>query len=164
MAPTISDGEKVARSKRYVSYIEDLMETTEAAGYELEMRKAKTAPGGIAYDDVRVTTTPTGDRLERAILNLIEFRESLARDHLMGLEQIDDFFDRIRKLKTEGGIIVRMHYFRGVDDDGIEHYGLDGPDYAELGDALGYSKTTVYRRRDDGYIELYENGLPKGFE
>ncbi len=140
------------------------MRTTEAAGYELEVLKAKAAPGGIAYDNVRVTTSPTGDRLERAVLNLIEYRESLARDHQMGLEQIDDFFDRLRGLKTEGGIIVRLHYLEGIGDDGVERYGLDGPEYSEIAEPLGYSRTTAFRKRDAGYVELYDNGLPHGFE
>ena len=147
------DAYKVMCVKNYVRHIEGLMKATRAAAMELDALEGKVQPGGIAYDAIRVTTSPTGDRFERAVLDLVEYREQLEREQQSGLAQIDAFFNRLAGLKSEGGVIVRLHYRNWPDC----------PSYPSIGEPLGYSRTTSFRKRDAGYIELYDNGIPQEF-
>jgi len=151
---------KVDCTKRYIAHIESLMRSTKAAAFELEQLKARCEPGAIAYDNIAVQTSTTGDSLERAVLDLVEFRDQLEREQQLGLAQINAFAERLSKLKSEGGVIVRLHY---RDKTNPEQITLNGASYPEIGVPLGYSRRTAFRKRDEGYRELYDNGIPDEF-
>lgn len=119
----------------------DLAEKAAQRGYE------SLEPSGIAYDRVNVTTTPTGDKLERGVIRLIEEKEDADAFVTAVAPAVEDAKSIIRTLDDpEERYVLFARYFHGTIP----------VDFRQLASELGYEVRTVYRRHDSALEHLYD--------
>lgn len=143
----------IAKQKRDCSrrYLDDIRKTRlrlELSALASERGYESLEPHGIAYDSVRVKTSPTGDALERGVIRLIEDKEEADSAMSALAPAIEDAKSIIRKLDdAEERYVLFARYF----------HGRTPVDFRQIADELGYEVRTVYRRHDSALEHLYDS-------
>lgn len=143
---------KVELARNYIAHIEAVKEDVATLQESIEMAYAAAGISGIDYSKVNVTTSPSDDQIPNAVLKIIEAKQAEAESLAFEQAEIDAFESRIAVLKTRGGLILQCLYAFNMTD--IQIYRQYKP----------MPKTSYFRLKDKGLLELYNNGLPEAFK
>lgn len=134
-------------ARRYLSDIRKMRIRLELSALASENGYGDLMPSGIAYDDVRVKTSPTGDRLERGVIKLMERREDATSFADAVAPAIEDAKRLVRELDDmEERYVLFARYF----------HGRTPVEFRQIADELGYEVRTVYRKHDAALEHMYD--------
>lgn len=145
---------KVELARDYISHIEAVKESVSVFQESIEMAYAAAGLGAVDYSKVNVMTSPSADQIPNAVMKIIEAKEKQAASFEFEQREIEAFESRIAALRTRGGLILQCLY-------GLDVAMTDVQIYAGI---MPMAKTTYFRLKDRGLLELYDNGLPEAFK
>ena len=138
-------------ARRYIAHIDEVKK--QVADLEDGIERIQAAAEGVRgldYSRDKVSTSSSGDSMEKAVIRLIEAKESNLASLEFEKREIEEFNARIAALRTRGGLILQFLYGLAIPINDAQIYCSYMP----------MPKTTYFRRKDDGLVELYDNGLP----
>lgn len=145
---------KVELAKAYIAHVDEIKEQVRLLKERREMLENIGGLRGIDYAKDKVKTSPNDDAVPNAVVKLMEAQEAEQASMEFEQREIDEFEDRIVKLTGRGGLILQCLYLMGVELTDVQIYRQYMP----------MPKSTYFRRKDEGLLELYNNGLPEAYK
>ena len=142
---------KAELAKEYIAYIDAVKNKIAVAEERLEMLEAATGLGAIDYSKDLISTSVSPDAIPNAVIRMIEANDKQQEDIGYKKVEVDAFDKRIAALESKGGLILQFIYGLGIKDKDIYHMYMPMP------------RSTYFRTKTEGLVELYDKGLPEKF-
>lgn len=137
------------QSKMYLQYIRSLIHSVKQLKGEIEEVEAlASGVTGIDYSQVRVSSSPSGDRMERLVMRLDALRDEYAAELDGYLAEQREAHACIGRLEQPYAMLLTLRYVQGLP-------------WADVAEAIGY--TDAYARtnlHEAALCDLYPH-LPR---
>ena len=138
----ITNEEKLQCASQYVSYIRSL--ACRKASREQEIESLRNTLGStLSTLGIRISKSPSPDAIPNTVIRLdaiIATYEMELAEYVQGLEQFIQAIDQLEPLHAQ---VLTLHY-------------VDGLEYLEVAERIGYNISHVYRLRAAALIALYD--------
>jgi hypothetical protein len=137
---------KISCVKDYLDHIDELDDAKSDAEMRIAVIRDMAQPGGVRYDAINVSTSPSDDAIPNAVAAL----EDVADLEYL-IEQIDKEKDEFcemlkREIKSFGGTSLLMHYELGAR-------------YSDIAASAGIDRSTELNMRRRAMLDIYDKGF-----
>jgi len=141
------DNLKRQYARDYLSHIKSQYDKYQRLQHSLAAVEYLGQPGGIRYDKPQVQTSPSPDAIPNAVIRQEEDFDLLSTLLNEVRPEIRDFEERMASLTTEGVVYLWLYYVKDLT-------------WTEIAKTMNKDPKTIYNKRAETEIELYDTGLP----